>query len=52
MGAEGSRADQERQLNQQRIAKTLTRHVMDFWNEIDELLRIKHTESLKSKQKV
>jgi hypothetical protein len=52
LGVEGSRADQERQAHARDVAKRITRRVMDFWNQMDELIRIKHLESIRSKEKV
>jgi hypothetical protein len=52
LGVEGSRADQERQAHLKEVAKRLTKRVMDFWNQMDELIRIKHLESIRSKEKV
>jgi E1A-binding protein p400 len=51
LGVEGSRAQKEGQTNTQKTAKLITRHVMDFWNQVDELIRLKHTESIRMKEK-
>lgn len=52
LGIEGSRAQKEGQAHIRKVAKMITRHVMDFWNQVDELIRLKHAESIRMKEKV